>query len=80
VAPCFPNEAPCVVEEELEEELEEDEDATDVVPVLLLVCDAEEIVDEVLLVVVVSEGSRTSKLIQIKSIFSRFPKDDGQLT
>ena len=58
-----------------EEGLDEDEDAVpDVVPVMLLVCDVEEIVDEVL------EGSRTSKLNHNKSIFSRFPKDDGQLT
>ena len=67
----------CVPEEELDKELDgeldEDEDAApDVVPVLLLlVCDVEETVDEV------SEVSRTSKLNHIKSIFSRFRKDDG---
>ena len=67
-------ERPCDPEEELDEE----EDAVpDAVPVLLPVCDVkdvEEIVDEVL------EESRTSKLNHNKSIFSRFPKDDGQLT
>jgi hypothetical protein len=61
-SPCDPDEKP---------ELDEDEDAVpDVVPVLLLVCDVEEIVDEV------SEESRTSKLNHIKSIFFRFLKDD----
>jgi hypothetical protein len=67
---CVPNEAPCVPEEELGED---DDVVPDVVPVLLLVCDVEDIVDEV------SEGSRTSKLNHIESIFSRFPKGE-QLT
>jgi hypothetical protein len=56
---CVPNEAPCVPEEELGED---DDVVPDVVPVLLLVCD---IVD----VNGVSEGSRTSKLNHIRSIF-----------
>ena len=72
-------ESPFVPEEELDEELgggeelDEDEEAVpDVVPVLLLVCDVEEIVDEV------SEESRTSKLSRIQSIFpaSRKMMDD----
>ena len=66
---CDPDEGPCVPDEapEVPEELDKDEDAdSDVVLVLLLVCEVEEIVDEV------SEGSRTSKLNHIKSIFSRF--------
>ena len=80
-----------------EEELDEDEDAVlDVVLVMLLVCDVEEIVDDVLcdveeivddvlcdveeIVDEVLEGSRTSKLNHNKSIFFRFPEDDGQLT
>ena len=69
------SEGKCVVPEE-----ELDEDAVpDVVsvllPVLLLVCDVEEILDED------SGGSsRTSKLNHIKSILSRFPKDDEKLT
>ena len=59
------DESPCGPGEELEEEVDEDEEAVpDVVPVLLLVCDAEELVDEI------SEGSRTSKLYHIKSISS----------
>jgi hypothetical protein len=54
-SPCDPDEEP-----DAEEELDEDEDAVpDVVPVLLPVC-----IDEV----VVSEGSRTSKLNYVKSI------------
>jgi len=53
--PCDPDEAPCDAEEELDED--EDEDAVpDEVLVLLLVCDVEEIIDEV------PEGSRTSKM------------------
>ena len=65
------DESPCVPEEELEE----DEDAVpDVVPVLLLICDVEEIVDEVV------EESRTSKLNHNQSILFRFSKDDGRLT
>ena len=71
--PCVSNETLCVPEEKLNGQLDEDEDAApDVVPMLLLlVCDVEEIVDEV------SRGSRTSKLNHIKSNFSHFPKDDG---
>ena len=63
-SPCVPDEfeAPCVPEG-----LDEVEDAvSDVVPVLLLVCDVEEIVGDV------SEESRTSKLSHIQSTF--FPK------
>ena len=59
---------PCDLEEELDEdeELDDDDDdaVPDVVPVLLLVCDVEEMVDEVL------EESRTSKLNHNQSIFS----------
>ena len=62
--PCDPpdeDEDPCVPGEELDD----DEDAgSDVVPVLLLVRDVEDIVDEI------SEGSRTSKLNHINLIFS----------
>ena len=62
--PCDPpdeDEDPCVPGEELDD----DEDAgSDVVPVLLLVRDVEEIVDEI------SEGSRTSKLNHINLNFS----------
>ena len=70
------DERPCDPEEELDEdELDEDDDAVaDVVPVLLLVCDVEEVVDEVV------EESRTSKLNHIQSIFSCFSKYNGQLT
>jgi hypothetical protein len=75
-ASCVPNEAPCVllvVEEELDEELDEDEEVVpDVVPVLPLVCDVEEIVDEV--IELEELGSRTSKLSHIQSIFFRFPR------
>lgn len=60
-SPCGPDDGPCVAEE-----LEVDEEA--VPDVLLLICDVEEIVDEVF------EGSRTSKLNHIKSIFFRFPE------
>ena len=64
---------------DVEEIVDEDEDAVlDVVPVPvlvpLLVCDVEEMLDED------SGGSRTSKLNHIKSILSRFPKDDEQRT
>ena len=54
----------------LDEELEEDEDAVlDVVPLLLLLCVVEEeIADEV------AGGSRTSKLVHIKSIFFPLPE------
>ena len=65
------DESPCVPEEGLDED---EEAVPDVIPVLVLVCDVEEIVDEVI------EESRTSKLSNIQSIFFRFPKDDGQLT
>ena len=70
-----PDNGNCVVPEELDK----DEDAVpDIVsvlaPVLLLVCNVEEIVDED------SGESRTSKLNHIKSILSCFPKDDEQLT
>jgi len=63
-ADCVPDEAPCVAEEELEEDDSEDA-VTDVVPVLLLVCDVE---DEV------SEGSTTSKLSSYPIDFYLFPE------
>jgi hypothetical protein len=74
--PCDPDE-----ESDAEEELDEDEDAVpDVVPVVLPVC----IVNVVGVVgveeVVVSEGSRTSKLDYVKSISFHFLKDNEQLT
>lgn len=69
--PCDPDEVPCDPEEEL---VDEEDAVAAVVPVLLLVGDVEEIVDEV------SEGSRTSKLNHIKSNFFSCLKDDGQLT
>ena len=64
--PCDPEEP---VDSAPEEELDEDGvPAPDVVPVLLLVCDVEEVVDEVF------EESRTSKLNHIQLISSPFPK------
>ena len=57
VKACSTVDGPCEPDEELDDAVPE------VVPVLLLVCDVEEIVDEVL------EESRTSKLNHNQSIF-----------
>lgn len=75
-SPCDPDAEPDSDEEpdpeeepDEDEELDEDEDAVpDVVPALLLVCDVAE--------VVVSDGSRTSKLNYVKSkiFFFSFPE------